>query len=170
MKNAISYIVLAVFVHHIIGFYPYFRYQQSNIRSQIKKQIKSGLSDSNLTEIVVNGANMHLVHWTKEGEEFRYRGEMYDIVRTEIRDNGTAYVCMNDMQETDLYAVVAGRLSHDEHQQKNCAHLDKLTKVSDYEVVHMLTSMYNGRIGYHHSMTGAVSADFRQIPFVPPRA
>lgn len=85
------------------GFHLVFKLKQHRIRSEIKRAIKLGLPESDLVDIVITESNEDELDWI-EGHEFRYRGTMYDIVRTECTDTATVYHCINDDQETLLFA------------------------------------------------------------------
>ena len=52
----------------------------------------------------------NLLRW-KHDREFEYRGEMYDIVETEVRGDTTYYWCFWDHEETLLNKQLAALLS-----------------------------------------------------------
>lgn len=81
-----------------------FKYRQSQIRKEIKKQIKNGVAEEDLFTFAVADINTDHVEWIKPGKEFRMNGTMYDIVRMELMDGKSYYKCINDEQEGKLFA------------------------------------------------------------------
>ena len=43
--------------------------------------------------------------WTREGKEFKYNDEMYDIVKIEKHKNKITYYCLHDKDEKDLTQI-----------------------------------------------------------------
>lgn len=81
-----------------------FKYRQSVIRKEIKKEIKNGVAESDLTTFTVSQLLNGKLEWIKPGKEFRLKGNMYDIVRSETENGNYVYKCINDTQETELFA------------------------------------------------------------------
>lgn len=81
-----------------------FKVQQYEVRKEIKTRIKQGVPIDELVRIEVTAHNAHELDW-EHSREFRYRGTMYDVVRTQVVDaQTTVYYCVNDDQETELFA------------------------------------------------------------------
>lgn len=93
-----------MFVFNIGGIFIVFKYQQYHVRKEIKKQIKQGVPEDELTVIIKTAENSDQFVWVKPGKEFRYKGTMFDIVRQTTGNNGDiTYHCINDTQETTLF-------------------------------------------------------------------
>ena len=74
------------------------------MRKEIKKQIKEGVPEDELTIIKQTSENFDELVWIKPNKEFTYKGTMYDVVRKTIEYNGdVTYHCINDKQETTLF-------------------------------------------------------------------
>jgi hypothetical protein len=43
--------------------------------------------------------------WTRKGKEFRYKNEMYDVVKAELKKNKVTYLCIHDKDEKELTQV-----------------------------------------------------------------
>ncbi len=131
MKKIIQIItftfVLAASVFFIAGQsldYFVFKYRQSVIRKEIKKEIKNGVAETDLTTLTVTQMLNGKLEWIKPGKEFRLNGNMYDIVRSDFENGNFVYKCINDTQETELFAeldsLVEKRMNGDEDDfQKN---------------------------------------------------
>ncbi len=87
-----------------MGYLVVFKVQQYQIRREIIHNIESGIPESQLSCITVNKENKNKIIW-KHSKEFHYQGEMYDVVKAEkLDDETTVYYCINDSQETHLFA------------------------------------------------------------------
>jgi len=62
-----------------------------------------------LVLIRVTGESASALEWIKSFE-FRYRGNLYDIVRTGQSGDTTFYYCINDVQEERLFAGLDGHV------------------------------------------------------------
>lgn len=102
MKKSLSILLLLAFGISIIGFFPLFKILQYQTRREIKLQIKQGIPENELHKIVF--AANEKPEWVREGKEFRYKNQMYDIVRKEKSNGSTIYYCVNDTEETQLFA------------------------------------------------------------------
>ncbi|NPA44194.1 MAG: hypothetical protein GXO49_01535, partial [Chlorobi bacterium] len=99
MKKSISLILLIVILLVSNGYYLYFKYLQNNIQKEMKQVVKSGLSEKDFSVIVVSEENEKEIIWIKKNKEFRYKGFMYDIVKTKQLNNKKYYYCINDIKE-----------------------------------------------------------------------
>ena len=75
-----------------------------NIQKEIRKEIKSGLKDDELTLIIESNDKKSDLQWIETGKEFRYKGEMFDVVRVKIKNEKKYYYCINDTKEKELIA------------------------------------------------------------------
>jgi hypothetical protein len=92
-----------------------FRYQQILVRKEMKTYIKHGVPEEerlifNADELESDSDNLTWIHeW-----EFRYHGEMYDILEKKVVDGQMMYVCIHDVKESGLFAkldeMVAGSM------------------------------------------------------------
>jgi hypothetical protein len=89
---------------NIGGLYLVFRFQQHIVRKETKLKIKLGVPKEELFFIRIDQSNLHLVEWIHK-KEFRFKGVMYDVIRKKILDDHSIeYCCINDKQETKLFA------------------------------------------------------------------
>ncbi len=123
IKKYISLILLIIILFLSNGYQLYFRYLQHNIRQEIKHEIKNGLNENELSIIVVSDNDEKEIEWTKKNKEFRYKGEMYDIVKTKINGNKKIYYCINDVKEEHL---IANFTKHNRRRNKILLRIKKL--------------------------------------------
>lgn len=100
MRKIISILFLLILFGSQVGRHMYYAFQQYQIRSEMKRQIVANLPDSSLEIIVANQNNTF--RWEEEGKEFYQNGEMYDVVRSAVKDGKTILYCINDKKEADL--------------------------------------------------------------------
>lgn len=82
-----------------------FRIQQFEVRKEIKKKIKNNVPENELTLLSFHPSSKEYseIEWIKP-HEFRYKGQLFDIVRQSTGNNGTIhYKCINDKQEEILF-------------------------------------------------------------------
>ncbi|NOZ35224.1 MAG: hypothetical protein GXO80_07995 [Chlorobi bacterium] len=102
MKKYTSLILLIIILFVSNEYYLYFKYLQYNIHQEVKQEIKKGLDEKDLTLIIVPFNNEKEIIWTKKNKEFKYKGSMYDIVKTKIKNKKNYYYCINDIKEKQL--------------------------------------------------------------------
>lgn len=102
MKKNLSIILIFVFLSNIVGSYILFNILQNNIQRAVKHQIRRGLKDDELTIIPAN--DIENIHWIKADKEFKYKGEMYDIVKIKHNKIKKYYYCIWDKKEKKLIA------------------------------------------------------------------
>jgi len=119
LKRAIAIFLLSIFIFSLEGSYIILKIQQYQIKKEIIHQIKQGVSENDLTSIIITPETEPQLNW-KDNEEFSYKGTMYDIVHVEILDNNTKiYHCISDTQETKLIALYNKRLQKNEKNKNN---------------------------------------------------
>ncbi|MBS1622243.1 MAG: hypothetical protein JST10_15350 [Bacteroidetes bacterium] len=102
MKKTISSVLLLFFGISFFGYIPVYKILRYRIRQEIKQQIKKEIPAGELHKIVFDTSEEP--DWEREGKEFLYRGQMYDIVKKEIAGEKIIYYCISDEEETVLFA------------------------------------------------------------------
>jgi len=77
-------------------------HRKSESKEAVKARILAGVDKSEMVRLVfsVNDAKTAL-KW-EHSKEFEYRGEMYDIVKSEGKTDSVIYWCIRDKDETQL--------------------------------------------------------------------
>jgi len=104
VRKYLSVILLFFFLFNMGGYYLWFNYLKNNIQKEIRREIRKGLSEKDLTLITVPVNDESGICWIKPAKEFTYRGEMYDVVKIKISDNKKFIYCINDIREKKLIA------------------------------------------------------------------
>jgi hypothetical protein len=92
------------FLFNIGGYYLWFSYVKNNIQKEIRREIRLGLSEKDLTLISVPVNDESGICWIKPGKEFTFNGKMYDVVKITINNNRKIYYCIDDVKEKNLIA------------------------------------------------------------------
>ncbi|HEX9656168.1 MAG TPA: hypothetical protein VGB89_04515 [Bacteroidota bacterium] len=109
---------LSSYLVYLFGFVVAFHILQGDIRKDVKLQLKQTVPDVELVVIPAHENDTHEFQWMKENE-FRYRGGLYDIVKTRVTTDTTYYYCINDLQEERLFENLGEEVR--KHTQNNKA-------------------------------------------------
>ncbi|WP_339787225.1 MAG: hypothetical protein ACMVP2_05630 [Imperialibacter sp.] len=101
-KRNCAYVFLFSFLFNYFGICTIFEVQQFIIRREVKEQIEAGVPDDKLHKLSFAVDQIPNLEWEEEGREFRFKGQMYDIVRREVVADSVYYFCINDVKETNL--------------------------------------------------------------------
>lgn len=104
MRKYISAILIVVILFNVAGCYLLFIAKQYIIQKEIKQEIRKGLKDEDLSLIIVSNNDDAGMCWTEPNKEFKYKGEMYDVVKIKIINQKIYYYCINDVKEEKLIA------------------------------------------------------------------
>ena len=77
------------------------KFQKRLIRNSVKELIYSGLSNSELSRIVVNTSDSDNLLWHHH-DEFEFQGNMYDLVSKESFNDSIVYLCFLDEKESEV--------------------------------------------------------------------
>lgn len=113
-RKHFSIIMIFTILFNSGGYYLWFCFQQQQIQKEVKHKLRKSLKDDELTLIIGTPSNEIEIQWIKKDKEFRFKGEMYDVVRTKVVDKVTHYYCLNDIREKKLIAKY-----NKHHESKN---------------------------------------------------
>lgn len=105
MKKLIS--IVLVFLLVALSWFPVlvFKHQQKIVRKEMKKVIKNGVPEHQHVHFYLDELQLNKVHlqWMHENE-FRFKGEMYDIISRDTCDGRLKLICIHDVKESGLFA------------------------------------------------------------------
>ncbi|MBA3683327.1 MAG: hypothetical protein H0W73_19500 [Bacteroidetes bacterium] len=104
MKKTFSIILLTIFLFNLCGYLIFFKAAQFKVRKEIKALLKKKVPEKDLHIISFSLKNIKNIEWEKKDKEFRYNGTMYDVVKWRKDKDSIFYYCINDHQETQLFA------------------------------------------------------------------
>jgi hypothetical protein len=104
MKKILPIILICAFLYSILGFYLNFEIAQYRIKKEVKSRIIKNLPVDELTLVKISFSDKKKITWMEEGREFRYKGEMFDVVTIKKGKDTTYYYCFSDVRESKLLA------------------------------------------------------------------
>ena len=104
MKKILSFALIFAIFYSLTGFYLVFEIDQCLIKEEIKEKLINNLPEKELTLIKISSAESTKIDWTEEGREFRYEGQMFDVVKIKTGSDTTYYYCFSDEKESKLFS------------------------------------------------------------------
>ncbi|MCF8372439.1 MAG: hypothetical protein K9H64_12495 [Bacteroidales bacterium] len=100
---------------------------KNNARAEVKRILKESIPESELVQIFVSMAKITSIHWTKEGKEFRFMDQMYDVVKSVSKSDGVLFYCLHDAKESKLFenldSFIESHVADNPKNQKNAKRL-----------------------------------------------
>ena len=88
------------------GFYAILSFEREEIREKVEQKLIKSLNKSELVCVVDNDKNSPKIEWERPEKEFRFEGNLYDVVYKEKAFGVTYYYCLSDKDETILEAKI----------------------------------------------------------------
>lgn len=105
MKKVISVLVLCLMLYNIMGYYIAYLALKSEAKMEMKLKKRRADFDEELTVIKLSLKNGDIddkeFSFISE-DEFIYKGEMYDMTGSEIKDGFIYFTCVNDKKEDSI--------------------------------------------------------------------
>lgn len=175
MRSIISIGLSVLFLYYTAGYFITFKAEQYLIKKSVKLRLKSKIPDEELTCFVFNPCSeaYRQIEWI-EKHEFRYGGQMYDIVRQNIDENGLIhYYCINDRQEEQLISQLKDYMKNHTDipadNQQNKAN----GKFSLFDFLH---NEHLNRLGFSKAICifllsdNTVTEGYDEVPAPPPKS
>lgn len=106
MRKIYSIFLIAVLLFPLMGTTLFLQHQKMKARKEAREMIISNLSQNDLTLLKFTPEeSLTLLSWEHPGE-FKYMGQMYDIVKTETIGDSIYYWCYADHKETRVNKAI----------------------------------------------------------------
>ena len=102
MRKTISIFLILVLLTNLGGCYILFLIQQFNLKEQVEKELKKGISIDKLAEIVIPLNEFRKICWIEQNKEFKLNGKMYDVVKIKEENRKIHLFCFDDKKERQL--------------------------------------------------------------------
>jgi hypothetical protein len=170
LKKPIALFFLFIFLFNSLGFFFVFKFNQYELHKDARAQVLAQMPNTQLICIPVTKPCQ--VSWTEENE-FSWNGNLYDVVRSEKKSDGTMnYYCLNDSKEEELFSKLDDHLSN-ELNTKSTGKTGKLILkllAFDYFLDTPQLNFYNsGPVITCFIPVSAPSSHCREITTPPPR-
>jgi hypothetical protein len=96
-------LLLSFFFFGLWGYIGVFKLEQYKVKKEIKKALKNSIPSEELTRLSFASSDLKKIHWIKKEKEFIFRNQMFDVVRKEQAGDSIVFMCINDVQEKELY-------------------------------------------------------------------
>jgi hypothetical protein len=143
LKRLISFLLILSIFCSLIGYYLIFKIEQFQVKERVEREILKNIPEEELTIIIIPQDKMDQIKWTEENKEFKYNGEMYDLVKSIKRGDTIHYYCYNDVQETKLITIL-DKLVKEQSDNSKTKTLQKQTHINYF--FQRSTSLLNSQI------------------------
>jgi len=152
-----------------------FKLQQTAIRYEVKQQIKAGVPAADLVTLRIAKVWEETPNGRFEREhskEFRFDGEMYDIIHSRDEGDTTVYICIHDVKERGLFADLERLIEEEIDQPINKKSRESLQQLIAAKYVQKSFSLSFVRPVSHISrwpMNEQLESENLQIDSPPPK-
>lgn len=101
MKKLSAIVVLFIFILSQIGHHLVFELAKWDAKTIIAQNIKTNKYQGVVEKI----SETSLMSWEEKDHEFELNGQMYDVVKKEVRGQRVVYYAINDSKESNLLEV-----------------------------------------------------------------
>ncbi|MBY0534968.1 MAG: hypothetical protein K2P88_03880 [Chitinophagaceae bacterium] len=126
MRKAPAILLLVLTAFTLVGGRVLFAVEQVLIKMQQERLVLQSVPNSQLVSFSASDK----IIWEEEAKECYYQGDLYDVVRSELKNGQTYYYCVKDGDESEL---VKNYTSHFPNQQKRTAQISTLTYFFEYK-------------------------------------
>lgn len=149
MKKSIAISLFAIMLYNIAGYYAVYNVLNIQVKKHVWKLQKGQIPDADLlafSPYITADADFE---WVKE-HEFRYRGNLYDIIRKTETVTSEVWYCIQDEREQEMLSHLKQQVHQNNgHPAKNAKLLIK-SIVKDY-IVEIPASVHVSLIRTAHS-------------------
>jgi len=175
MKRLFAVLFVSLYLYNIAGYLVVFSVLQHRVRSEVKQMLKARIPDSDFVKFSFHTRALeqhsYSLRWIDD-HEFTLDGKLYDVVRSSTVGDSTILLCINDIQEEQLFANL------DNHVQRQMGHSGQPNKLDSFKDVFKDSF-------FHHAAFLAIlpaiepieifaAQDYETVahdaPFLPPRS
>ena len=101
LRKITGILLLACLVVPFVGYYLFLQHKKTQVKKDIRLNLSSFVGNDNLVALSFSKEDIKTLKW-KDNHEFEYKGQMYDIVESNIVGETIHYKCFHDTKETSL--------------------------------------------------------------------
>ena len=102
LKKNTAILLFICLIVPFLGTYTWLQHKKHQTKEMVKRHILTHADKKELVTLTFSTAETATeLHWEHDSE-FEYKGQMYDIVETQIHEDSISYICWWDHQETAL--------------------------------------------------------------------
>ena len=103
MRKITAISLLSIVTISLFGYYCFYAFEIYTAKKTAKKEILKQAPDHLLIKISADA----IVNWEEEGEEFRLKDGMYDVVRVVFEEGKKYFLCISDTKEEALIKALS---------------------------------------------------------------
>ena len=149
-RQALALLLLSCIIAPFCGNYVYLRYEKNQVRKSVKSRFMQELRADELTLFKLSSNDYQELDW-EDSKEFKFKGEMYDVVRQTAMTDSVYLWCWHDSDETYLAKALDKLLAG--LSSKDAGDDPKTTLIHDY-----YKSLY-----YHDSFSVITTGYYTQV-------
>lgn len=124
LRAIASVILMLVLLSPVLLNYTWLHQQKTSIRHQVKSAIAKGMDKAELKYFKFSKVEaVKKLDW-EHAAEFKFEGEMYDVVYSETNSDSIHLWCWHDAKETHINEQISlafwTSLNHEQSSKKNC--------------------------------------------------
>lgn len=174
MKRFLALIFLFLYLYNIAGYLAVFSVLQYRVRDEMKRMLKATVQEGELIKLAFHEPSLekglYSIQWITD-DEFRFNGSMYDILRSDTSADTVYFVCINDVQEEQLFSHL------DSHVQRHMGDTGQAGKLDLFKDVfkdsHIKYFVPSASLPFTGVVVDLSHLDYLSIdldvPFLPPR-
>lgn len=103
IRSSLSVLLLLIFIYTQVGYFVFSKVERYQIRKKVKRKIAHQLDELELTKLTfdLTSKEYQSLEWEHE-HEFKYKNEMYDVVKKTVQNNRIDLYCIEDNEENIL--------------------------------------------------------------------
>lgn len=142
------------------------------VKHEIKLRLKAGVPENERVNFTFSAAAFEALNWVKPAREFKLDDRFYDVVVKSVDADGTVHVaCIDDRQETELFADLATMVSltMDQRGQGSSSNAKVWLAIKHWSVEHALVrAVVPQATDLVHARHRAQCAEQAHRPAAPP--
>lgn len=166
--------LILFFIAPLATTYVFLNFQKLQVKKEVKREILAGMDKNELVLLKFTKDEIkNQLNW-KHSKEFEYKGEMYDVIKTETLGDTTYYWLWCDNKETflnkQLDQLVAIALGNNPKNQENQKRLHKFLKSLFFsDDKNNITTYFNERKNNFRFISEFYPSFSISPPFPPPK-
>ncbi|MFZ1678434.1 MAG: hypothetical protein WAT91_14235 [Saprospiraceae bacterium] len=147
--------LLILFIANTIGGISILVFHHLRINEYVESIIRDGNYNIPIDEVFISPHDVDKLIWLKDNQEFSYKGHMYDVVCTDVRNDTMIYHCINDKKEESLINEIANNDNHPfpgQHQDSRIV-LQFFKIISEIVIAHSVNSEIVADVNFTSSYT-----------------
>lgn len=161
----IAYILVVALFLASLGTTLFYFPELESIRENMQKQLEN---NTNRTELVFSREAFKKINWTRKHKEFRYHGEMYDVISVKSENGKVLISCLCDKEETALRQELEDFFSPSSDRNNPVRHAVKILSLKYISGIQAFSLPYPGFLAFSFKPYHFFTLESENLPEFPP--